>query len=194
MTRLSSCKVAFLATGNVHKFNEARRILSEHGIATAMLRTIRTVEIQDDEIWNIAKARAVDAFQKCNLPIIVEDAGLFIEKLAGFPGPYSSYAYRTIGNEGVLKLMENIVDRKACFRSVIAFLSSKTNKPKCFKGKIEGRITEEKRGSHGFGFDPIFKPLHTSKTFAQMIIEEKNQLSHRALSFRKFAEFYINKF
>ena len=140
MTRLSNCKVAFLATGNVHKFNEARRILSEHGIATAMLRTIRTVEIQDDEIWNIAKARAVDAFQKCNLPIIVEDAGLFIEKLAGFPGPYSSYAYRIIGNEGVLKLMENIVDRKACFRSVIAFLSSKTNKPKCFKGKIEGRI------------------------------------------------------
>ncbi|MCK4933058.1 XTP/dITP diphosphatase [Candidatus Bathyarchaeota archaeon] len=194
MTRLSSCKVAFLATGNVHKFNEARRILSEHGIATAMLRTIRTVEIQDDEIRNIAKARAVDAFQKCNLPIIVEDAGLFIEKLAGFPGPYSSYAYRTIGNEGVLKLMKNIVDRKACFRSVIAFLSSKTNKPKCFKGKIEGRITEEKRGSHGFGFDPIFKPLHASKTFAQMIIEEKNQLSHRALSFRKFAEFYINKF
>lgn len=194
MTRLSSCKVAFLATGNVHKFNEARRILSEHGIATAMLRTIRTVEIQDDEIRNIAKARAVDTFQKCNLPIIVEDAGLFIEKLAGFPGPYSSYAYRTIGNEGVLKLMKNIVDRKACFRSVIAFLSSKTNKPKCFKGKIEGRITEEKRGSHGFGFDPIFKPLHASKTFAQMIIEEKNQLSHRALSFRKFAEFYINKF
>lgn len=190
MTRLLKDKVALLATSNIHKFNEARQILSEHGIATAMLKNIRAVEIQDDDIRNIAKARAIDAFEKCRLSIVVEDAGLFIRKLADFPGPYSSYVYRTIGNDGLLKLMKNVTNRRACFRSVVAFLSSKIHTPICFNGEVEGRITEEKLGGQGFGFDPIFEPSHSSKTYGQMTVEEKNQLSHRALSFRRFAEFY----
>ncbi|MCK4222808.1 XTP/dITP diphosphatase [Candidatus Bathyarchaeota archaeon] len=190
MTRLLKGRIALLATSNVHKFNEARRILSEHGIATAMLKNIRAVEIQDDDIENIAKARAMNAFEKCRLPIVVEDAGLFIRKLANFPGPYSSYVYKTIGNDGLLKLMENVTDRRACFRSVVAFLSPMIHTPICFNGEVEGRITEEKLGQQGFGFDPIFEPSHSSKTYGQMTVEEKNQLSHRASSFRGFAKFY----
>lgn len=190
MTRLLKGRVALLVTSNVHKFNEVRQILSEHGIATVMLKSIRAVEIQDDDIENIAEARAKDSFERCRLPIVVEDAGLFIRKLAGFPGPYSSYVYRTIGNDGILKLMENVTDRRACFRSVVAFLSSTIHSPICFKGEVEGKITEEKLGRQGFGFDPIFEPSHSSKTYGQMTVEEKNQLSHRASSFREFAEFY----
>jgi len=190
MTRLLKGRVVLLVTSNVHKFNEARQILGEYGIATAVLKNIRAVEIQDDDIKNIAIARAMNVFEKCRLPIVVEDAGLFIRKLADFPGPYSSYVYRTIGNDGLLKLMENMTDRRACFRSVVAFLSPKIHAPICFNGEVEGRITEEKLGRQGFGFDPIFEPSHSSKTYGQMTVEEKNQLSHRASSFRGFAEFY----
>ena len=70
-----------------------------------MLRKVDAVEIQDDNIEKIAIANAVDAYRKCGLPIVVEDAGLFIESLKGFPGPYSSYVYSTIGNHGVLSLL-----------------------------------------------------------------------------------------
>ena len=68
--------------------------------------------IQDEDIENIAKTSAIGAAKKCNLPILVEDAGLFIEMLNGFPGPYSSYIYRTLGTSGVLKLMKNLKKRE----------------------------------------------------------------------------------
>lgn len=194
MSTTIKSRIVFLATGNIHKFVEARQILSEDNIAIAMLKKIKTVEIQDDDIENIAKAGVNDAFKKCKLPVAVEDAGLFIQALDGFPGPYSSYAFRTIGNDGILKLMENIQNRKAYFRSVVAFQRFKTETPICFKGEVEGRITSEKRGTQGFGFDPIFEPLNSQKTFSQMTTKEKNQLSHRAASFRKFAKHFMSIF
>jgi len=182
-------RVAFFVTGNVHKFNEARLILAEYKVATAMLK-IETLEIQDDNLENIAKASATDAVQKCGLPVFVEDAGLFIEALNGFPGPYSSYVYRTIGTKGVLKLMENVEKRNAHFQSVVAF-SSPEETPKCFQGKVKGKISMEERGSSGFGFDPIFEPSGSrKKTFAEMTTTEKNEYSHRAEALRKFAEWY----
>ncbi len=190
MTNFPKGKVAFLVTGNTHKFNEARRVLCQYKIATAMLRKIDAVEIQDDSLENVAKASAVDAVRKCNLPIIVEDAGLFIEALKGFPGPYSSYVYRTIGNEGVLKLLEIMPDRNAAFKSVVAYLEPAMNEPICFGGEVKGQIVKEKRGRQGFGFDPIFSPSGSSKTFAEMSVREKNEYSHRAFAFREFAEWY----
>ncbi len=194
VTDLPKGRVVFLVTSNIHKFNEARKVLSKYKIATAMLKKLDVVEIQDDNIENVAKASAVDAVKKCNLPVMVEDAGLFIKALKGFPGPYSSYVYRTIGNDGILKLMENIANRNASFKSVVAFLTPTMDKPLCFSGVAQGKIVKEKHGSGGFGFDPIFKPLKSSKTFAEMTFEEKNQHSHRALAFREFAEWRAASF
>lgn len=187
-------KSVFLVTSNIHKFNEARRVLSEYKIAIAMLKKIGAVEIQDDNIENVAKASAVDAVKKCNLPIMIEDAGLFIKALKNFPGPYSSYVYQTIGNDGVLKLMDNITDRNAYFKSVVAFSSPTLDKPLCFHGEVEGKIVKEKCGDQGFGFDPIFKCLDSLKTFAEMTTEEKNRYSHRASAFRKFGKWYTASF
>ena len=185
-------KVAFFATGNVHKFNEARFVFSEFKVAVAMLK-VKTVEIQDSDIENIAVASALDAVKKCSLPIVVEDAGLFIRALNGFPGPYSSYVFQTIGVNGVLKLMKDIDDREAYFHSVVAFCRPR-EKPIMFHGKVEGRIVHEERGDEGFGFDPIFTPLKGGgKTFAEMGLEEKNRFSHRALALRNFAEWYIRQ-
>jgi len=194
MSTTNKSRVVFLATSNIHKFTEARQILNEKNIAIAMLKKIRTVEIQDDDIENIAIARANDAFKKCRLPIAVEDAGLFIEALNGFPGPYSSYTFRTIGNNGILKLMEKIENRKANFRSVVAFQHFENNTLICFKGEVEGRITREERGVQGFGFDPVFKSLSSQKTFSQMTTKEKNLFSHRAASFRQFATYFMSIF
>jgi len=185
-------RVIFFATNNVNKFNEARRVLAEHKIAVGMLR-VKSLEIQNDSLEEIAAASVIDAFDKCHLPVIVEDAGLFVDALNGFPGPYAAYVYRTVGNQGLLKFMENIKKRKARFESVIAYLSKDLKSPKCFNGQVEGEIVTEQRkgdGSCGFGFDPIFRPIGSGKTFAEMSISEKNGFSHRAEAFRIFAEWY----
>jgi XTP/dITP diphosphohydrolase len=183
-------KVIFFATNNINKFNEARKILSRHKIAVGMIR-VKTLEIQSESLEEIAKTSAIHAFKQCGLPLIVEDAGLFVEALNGFPGPYSSYVYKTIGNEGLLRLMEKSANRKAKFQSVVAYLSEELESPICFMGEILGEITEQvRKGGSGFGFDPVFKPANSQKTFAEMSIAEKNKYSHRAKAFRKFARWY----
>jgi XTP/dITP diphosphohydrolase len=192
MSKFPIGKVAFFATSNVHKFYEAHFVLSEFRVAAAMIR-VKTVEIQDDNIENIAVASVLDAVKRCRLPIIVEDAGLFIKALNDFPGPYSSYVFKTLGTRGILKLMEDIDDRDACFNSVVAFCKPR-EKPITFHGKVEGKIVQEEKGNVGFGFDPIFIPLRgDGKTFAEMEIQEKNGFSHRAEALRKFAEWYISQ-
>ncbi len=185
-------KVIFFATDNINKFNEARKILAEYEIAVGMLR-VKTAEIQSDSLEEIAKTSATGAFRKCNLPVIVEDAGLFVNALSGFPGPYAAYVYKTIGNKGLLHLMENRENRTAVFQSVIAYYAADLESPICFKGEVLGEITkEERRGDDksGFGFDPIFKPSGNSRTFAEMSVAEKNGFSHRAKATRRFAEWY----
>jgi len=188
---LKKGKIAFFVTGNVHKFHEARAVLSEFNISTAMLNQ-KTTEIQADDVDAIAKTSALEAARKSNMPIFVEDAGLFINALNGFPGPYSSYVYRTLGTEGILKLMKQVTKRDAHFYSAVAFCDSgKLNSLTYFSGRVDGNITLGERGTHGFGFDPIFAPsAEPNTTFAQMIQQEKSKHSHRAKALRKFAAWY----
>jgi XTP/dITP diphosphohydrolase len=101
--------------------------------------------------------------------------------------------YKTIGNRGVLKLMEGVEARKAVFRSAIVYCDSNVEEPVVFEGEAEGEITVNERvgnGESGFGFDPIFRPDGSAKTFAEMTLEEKNGFSHRANAISKFAEWY----
>jgi XTP/dITP diphosphohydrolase len=186
-------RVVFFATGNINKFNEARSILSPFGIAVGMLR-LKGDEIQSESLKVIAQTSAINAYRHSHLPIFVEDAGLFIDALSGFPGPYAAYVYKTIHNSGILKLMENVADRHAKFQSVIAYCDDQsTCEPECFEGESKGEITTTERkeqGKSGFGFDPIFQPAGSGKTFAEMTIEEKNGYSHRAMAIQKFAEWY----
>ena len=185
-------RVIFFATGNIHKFNESRSVLTKLDVAVGMLK-VKDTEIQSDSLREIAQASSREVFKRCSLPVIVEDAGLFVNALKGFPGPYSAYAYKTIGNKGLLKLMKDVEDRKAVFRSAIAYCDSEAEAPLVFEGEAEGEITVNERsgsGKSGFGFDPIFQPSGSAKTFAEMTLEEKNGFSHRAKAVRKFAEWY----
>jgi XTP/dITP diphosphohydrolase len=185
-------RVIFFATNNVNKFNEARKVLAEYNIAVGMLR-VKSLEIQSESLDEIASTSAKDAFRKCNLPIIVEDAGLFINALKSFPGPYAAYVYKTIGNAGLLRTMKDVKERKAKFESTIAYCSANLELPICFMGEVVGEITLKEHRKHldvGFGFDPIFRPIDSDRTFAEMSIAEKNKHSHRAMALRKFAEWY----
>jgi len=188
----SKGKVVFFATGNIHKFNEARAVLSQHGLAVAMLK-LKGLEIQSDDLDEIAVYSAREACKLYHLPIIVEDAGLFIDALNGFPGPYAAYIYKTVGNPGLLKLMENVQNRQATFRSSSAYCDSQSGSVKCFEGEAFGEITLQERKKNekaAFGFDPVFKPEGSDKTFAEMTLQEKNCFSHRSQALHKFAKWY----
>ena len=186
-------KVVFFATGNIHKFNEARCILSSYGIAAGMLK-FKGDEIQSESLREIAEYSVVNAYRRCRMPIFVEDAGLFIDALGGFPGPYAAYVYKTVHNSGILKLMDGTENRNAAFHSVISYCDNQTLcQPRSFCGEVHGTITHTQRteqGKSGFGFDPIFQPQGSTKTFAEMTLTEKNGYSHRADAIRKFAEWY----
>ncbi len=191
MVRSEGGVVSF-ATGNINKFKEARKVLDGFGISVEML-SVKSLEIQSDSLEEVAHASVVDAFGRCRRPIFVEDAGLFVDGLNGFPGPYAAYVYRTLGNAGLLKLMENVEARGARFESVLAYLSKELTAPVCFSGSVAGKIAPSegrKNAQASFGFDPVFIPDGSTKTFAEMSVEEKNQVSHRAKALKEFAEWY----
>lgn len=182
-------KIAYFVTSNIHKFLEARNILAEYKLATAKLR-VEAIEIQDDNLENIARFSVLDAVNKCKLPVFVEDAGIFIEALKGFPGPYSKFVLNTVTLKGLLKLMDGVENRNAYFMSVIAFCSPQ-EQPTCFVGKVNGKISLQQKGNSGFGYDPVFIPDDgDGRTFAELTMNEKNRLSHRGEALRLFAEWY----
>ncbi|HYY90876.1 MAG TPA: non-canonical purine NTP pyrophosphatase, partial [Candidatus Dormibacteraeota bacterium] len=117
-------------------------------------------------------------------------SGLFIDALGGFPGPYSSYVYGTIGLRGILNLLNGQKQRGAFFQSSIAF-GSPTLDPRLFTGRIMGSISKRASGNFGFGYDPIFIPKGSKKTFGQTGLLVKNANSHRAKAFRQFARWFL---
>jgi len=184
-------KVLF-ATSNKGKLEEAKAVLSKYGIEVEMLNK-KKLELQSDSIEKIAKHSALELFKEVKTPLITEDSALSIKALNGFPGPYSAYVFKTIGNKGILKLMENKQNRESVFKAAVFFCSS--NIQKCFVGAAKGKIALKERGRFGFGFDPIFIPDECpKKTFGEMPIEEKSLYSHRGKAMVKFAKWYIKNY
>ena len=184
--------IVLLATKNPHKLAEARVVLSPLGLEVRLL-DVRKLEIQSNSLAEIARFAAENIRASAGAPVLVEDAGLFIDALGGFPGPYSAYVYSTIGLRGVLKLMEGVEDRRARFESAVAVKTPK-GEVEVFVGAVEGVIAREPRGTRGFGFDPIFVPKGYSRTFAEMTIEEKCRVSHRARALRAAAAWILEQF
>jgi len=114
----------------------------------------------------------------------VEDTGLFIDALNGFPGALAAYVHKSIGLQGILKLLEGVENRKAHFDAAVAY-GAPPGRIWVFTGRVYGRISLKEAGSGGFGFDPLFVPEGFDKTFAEMSLEEKSKISHRALAFRR---------
>ena len=181
-------KIVF-ATGNLNKVREVTQILESFKIDVEHVNLMLT-EIQSNRLEEIAKASALEAADRVSKPVIVEDSGLFIKSLNGFPGPFSSYVQKTIGNEGILKLMRGIDDREASFKSVVAYCNGK-RKALSFTGEVRGKISYEEEGKV-WGFDPIFIPDQKGgETYAEMGPVEKSRISHRRRALEKFAKWYL---
>lgn len=174
------------ATSNEHKFEEAKRITSGYGLELGWLN-IKRIEIQEKELGEIAEFSLRMIPERYD-PVFVEDAGLFVRALNGFPGPYSSYIFKKIGNHGLLKLMEGAKDRYAEFRSAVALRFR--SRVVIFFGIARGRIATEERGVKEFGFDPIFIPEGFDLTFSELG-KEKDRYSHRAKALTSLLHFLL---
>ena len=158
-------------TGNKYKIELAQKILGPLGVEI-LQKKIYCPEIQDNEIENVSKFSAKYAADKLNEAVIKNDSGLVIEGLNGFPGPYTAYVEDTLTEEGILKLMEGIQNRKAYFVEVISYCEPGSD-PVSFVSKTYGTISTEKRGEYGWSYDRIFVPKDESKTLAEFNDDER---------------------
>jgi XTP/dITP diphosphohydrolase len=183
-------KITFV-TGNNYKFEEISNLLAQHFPNFKIEQsTIPLSELQADTLEEVAKFKVNSVKKLVKPPYFIEDAGFFVDDVCrGFPGVYSSYVMKTIGNDGILKILGDSLKRKAHFESVIAFIDE-YYQIRIFKGVNEGNVSFNARGTSGFGFDPIFISTDTQeKTFAELSIDEKNIISHRRRSMMKLIDF-----
>ncbi|MBN2251809.1 MAG: RdgB/HAM1 family non-canonical purine NTP pyrophosphatase [Candidatus Altiarchaeota archaeon] len=176
-------KIPF-ATSNPHKVREANEVGKGYDIEFVQLNEPYP-EIRDEDVGRVAFEGARHVYEKTNKAVIVEDTGLYVDALCGFPGPYSAYAYKRIGCAGILKLLAGEADRKAVFISAIGYCDR--SGARVFRGECAGSIPTEERGPPLFGYDPIFIPHGGEKTFAQDPAM-KHRVSHRRKAFEGFCE------
>jgi len=176
-------RTLYFITSNKGKFLEAKEKLRPLGFSVVQ-KDLGYPEIQAESLEDVALQGIAHVRMGFNEPFMLEDAGLFIEALHGFPGVYSKYVFFTIGLPGILRLLNGVKDRKAVFRSIYAY-SEPGYKPIISVGECNGTISTEQRGKNGFGYDPIFLPLDLRRTFGEMTTVEKNRYSHRSKALDK---------
>ena len=182
------------ATHNSNKAFEIQKLLPEHFHVLTLDDLIFFDEIPENEptIEGNSAFKANFVFNKFNLNCFADDTGLEIEALKGRPGVHSA---RYAGEEKnadenmnlVLKELNQVSNRRARFKTIITLIID--GEQHIFEGIVNGRIIDEKRGTNGFGYDPIFIPENETKTFAEMGLSEKNKFSHRARALEKMIAF-----
>ena len=182
------------STGNLNKANEIKSMLPED----TELLTLKDLDLEDDipetapTLEGNAKLKAKYVVEHYNIDCFADDTGLEVYCLNNEPGVLSArYAGEQKSSEDNIKLLLSRLieknDRRARFRTVIALhLDGNLH---TFEGIVEGKIIHEKRGEKGFGYDPIFVPDGYDITFAEMSLNEKNMISHRAKAFAKMIKF-----
>lgn len=186
--------VLYLATQNKHKVEELTALLQDH----FEIRDLSTLPITE-EIPETGSTLAENSFQKARyiaerfqVSCLADDSGLEVEALGGAPGVYSArYAGEPKNDQANLQLLLThligLANRNARFVTVLTYFASGCYHS--FEGEIKGSIVEVPRGSHGFGYDSIFQPDGGLKTFAEMTLQEKNKIAHRARALEKFKNF-----
>ena len=182
------------ATHNQNKFQEVKKLVPEHielvslddiGCYEEIPETGKTLEEN-------AQIKADHVTSKYHLSCFSDDTGLLVDALDGAPGVYSArYAGiqkdANANMEKLLRALENTDNRHARFETVIALNLSSQNQ--LFRGTVHGKITKEKKGTEGFGYDPIFQPEGYAQTFAELSMEKKNSISHRARAITQLIDF-----
>lgn len=187
------------ASNNKNKHYEIQALIG----TTISIQTLEEIGCSEElqETQNTLEGNALQkaeyVFKKFNIACFADDTGLEVEALHGKPGVYSArYAGSQRSSEDNMSfLLDNLADslnRKAQFRTVITYIDHQGTYS--FEGIISGTITETPKGSKGFGYDPIFIPEGSNKSFGEMDLQEKNQFSHRAKATAQLVEFLKERF
>lgn len=177
-----------IATKNPDKLREIKKIAGDDFEILSLLDFSEKIDIHETGKTPEENAliKAKEGYRISGLPTLADDTVLEVYALGGRPGVYSGRYSGGGYRENVKKLlseMKGVRDRRARFRTIVAFVNGKEER--LFEGILEGEITEEERGEYGFGYDPIFRPIGMEKTLAEILPEEKNRISHRFLAFSK---------
>jgi len=197
-------KELIFATHNKHKSEEIRDILkgSYRILNLEELGYFEPLPEDQDTLEGNASRKAWHTYRALERDCFADDTGLEVECLVGGPGVYSArYAamsgeqlnHETASEANIrklLKTMEGETLRKARFRTVICLIMNR--REHLFEGIVTGKITKEKRGEKGFGYDPVFIPEGFQLTFAEMSLDEKNRISHRARAIQNLVDFLQN--
>lgn len=191
-----------ISTGNPHKVEEIKNILSDLSIDViskkdAGLAELEVIEDGDTlEDNSLKKARALA--EHLNHMVLADDSGLFVDALKGDPGVYSSRYAGEEGNdkknnEKLLRELDDISleNRNAKFKTIIALITEDKNEMIVY-GECSGKIGFEEKGKNGFGYDPLFIPDGYEKTFGEIGEEQKNKISHRAKALENLKKEIIN--
>jgi len=187
-------KIAFITT-NRSKFDEVQNLFKDYGIDVEWVNR-KYEEDNEDPIEETARKASKKLADKLNMPIILEDTGLFFEAYDGFPGQSPKFVFKTLGYKGIFKLLESET-RKAFFQTSAAYCEP-NNEPRLFNGIMKGEITAEiynadNREFDFMPYDRIFIQEGEEVTISDMTMEKKNTLSQRSKAFRKLAEFLQTK-
>jgi len=177
-----------MVTSNANKAAEVAAFFS--GVLEVKHVALEIPEHRSDDVGEIAKGKAQYAYARLQTPLIVDDTGFSIDALNGFPGPYAAYVLHTIGNSGILKLMDGVKNRQAHFTTAIAFADE--SGIHVFTGSIHGSVTTSPTGKNGFGYDPIVDI--DGRTLAEMSLAEKSTISHRAKALCAFRDWFCSKY
>ena len=158
-------------TGNKAKIASAKQALEPLGFIVDNIK-METPEIQADDVIEVSKYSAKWAAEKLGVPVLKNDSGLFVEAFNGFPGVYTHYAEDTVGEEGLLKLLDGIENRNAYFKESIAYCAP-GEEPVVFVGITKGSIDTKKSGTNGWSWDFIFIPEGESEPLACFEDEKK---------------------
>lgn len=181
-------KLLFL-TGNINKLREARNILTDFDVES---KDVDIAEIQEVNEQVIVEEKIRQALKLVDEDVFVEDVSLCYDSLNGLPGPLIKWFVKNVGRRGLVDMLSAYDDKTAYAKCYIGYgipaRDGKNSKIMVFEGSVKGRIVEPV-GDSNFGFDPIFLPDGSEKTFAQMTEEEKNSMSHRRLALEKFKKY-----
>jgi len=182
------------ATNNAHKITEISDLLNNNFkiLALAEVNIMEDIPEDAETLAENALFKARFVHDRTGLNVFADDTGLEVDALGGAPGVYSArYAgEKKSFDDNIDKLLgelKEIENRSARFRTVIALILN--GREYLFEGMVEGEIIRERHGTGGFGYDPVFKALGNSRTFAEIPLSEKNKISHRAQAMRKLIAF-----
>ncbi|WP_425074104.1 RdgB/HAM1 family non-canonical purine NTP pyrophosphatase [Sagittula sp. S175] len=178
-----STKTIKVITGNKGKAAELSAMLG----CELECHKLDLPEIQSLDVAEVAREKAAAAYALVGAPVIVDDTGMSLDAMGGFPGALVAWMLDATGNDGVLKLLAGEDNRAATVTTALGYADE--NGVQVFVGAVEGTIPTEERGTDGFGYDPIFIPAGHEATFAEMDADTKNSLSMRKRAADKLRAF-----